>query len=147
MIDIDPTKNQYFLGFWFVAANPDDPLGQRFDWFASLHKDDAACDTWLLNFRFRYHHSTAAWDQKDKINHFRAHATCKSEAIIQDEVTLGAAMLADANKTEAVFVPIYGDGTKAMAALMKLPWCNIKAIQKDGTTTELKFDERTATKH
>jgi hypothetical protein len=118
-------ESNYFIGFWFVS-------GKVKDWLACAYREQGHTN-WHLVHRFRYHHSahTAPFDSKDKKNYFAttADGAKKDEKQIIAEMGQTAKVIGLAFGKTPIFVPIHGDGEKALSRLAMQPWAHIKMRQ------------------
>jgi hypothetical protein len=120
MVEFKPTN--HFVGFWFVG-------GSDRDWFACVYREQGQTN-WILVHRFRYHsdESTDPFDNKDKKNYYQSSAdgNVKDEKQVIEDMNKLASVVGLQFGAKVEFVPVSGDGDKAMFDLAMQPWAHVK---------------------
>ena len=121
-------KENYFVGFWFVG-------GTDRDWLACVWREQGQAD-WRLVHRFRYHsgQSSDPFDGKDRKSFHEAGAdgTKKDEGQIVEDMGKLAKVVGLGLGAEPQFVPVRGDGDKALFELAMQPWAHIRMCGTPG---------------
>jgi len=132
MIEIKP--EDYYLGMWFFEL-PDQfsRFGKGGDFMLCVQRKKTEPTTWQITFRFRYKKDGRIWDSDDEKSWYRATATGKTEAQMEQDMhgfikTIGvaAARIAD-------FFPIRGDGDEFARKIQESPppWMHAKQMSRE----------------
>lgn len=123
--------DQYVHGVWFVPSDHTKPLKDRCDWLCCLWHELDEPD-WYVRYRFRYPRSHDPWAEADHRSWMTfTRPGSESAAQIAESINLIAQVVALRFGMEVRFVPIAGDGDKALRILAAQPWMHFKEVRHE----------------